>query len=97
MNVRKIFWGSKIPLDNQTNLWENNNMNLLNQMIEMNILSIVILDAIRRDRFDETDEDYENLTSVIKSLQFITENLMAVRGETEKIQTQTVDKPNWMW
>lgn len=97
MNVRKIFRGSKIPLDNQTNLWDNNNMNLLNQMIEMNILSIVILDAIRRDRFDETDEDYENLTSVIKSLQFITENLMAVRGETEKIQTQTVDKPNWMW
>ena len=71
-------------------------MNLLNQMIEMNILSIVILDAIRRDRFDETDGDYENLTLVIKSLQFITENLMVVRGETEKIQTQTVDKPNWM-
>lgn len=71
-------------------------MNLLNQMIEMNILSIVILDAIRRDRFDETDGDYENLTLVIKSLQFITENLMAVSGETEKIQTQTVDKPNWM-
>ena len=71
-------------------------MNLLNQMIEMNILSLVILDAIRRDRFDETDGDYQNLTSVIKSLQFITENLMAVRGETEKIQTQTVDKPNWM-
>lgn len=71
-------------------------MNLLNQMIEMNILSIVILDAIRRDRFDETDEDHQNLTSVIKSLQFITENLMAVRGETEKNQTQTVDKPNWM-
>lgn len=71
-------------------------MNLLNQMIEMNILSIVILDAIRRDRFDETDEDHLNLTSVIKSLQFITENLIAVRGETEKIQTQTVDKPNWM-
>ena len=71
-------------------------MNLLNQMIEMNILSIVILDAIRRDRFDETDGDYENLTLVIKSLQFITENLMAVSGKTEKIQTQTVDKPNWM-
>ena len=71
-------------------------MNLLNQMIEMNILSIVILDEIRRDRFDETDEDHQNLTSVIKSLQFITENLMAVRDETEKIQDQTVDKPNWM-
>ena len=71
-------------------------MNLLNQMIEMNILSIVILDAIRHDRFDETDEDHQNLTSVIISLQFITENLMALRGETEKNQTQTVDKPNWM-
>ena len=71
-------------------------MNLLNQIIEMNILSLVILDAIRRDRFDETDGDHHNLTSVIKSLQFITENLMAVRGETEKNQTQTVDKPNWM-
>lgn len=71
-------------------------MNLLNQMVEMNILSLVILDAIRRDRFDETDEDHQNLTSVIESLQFITENLMVVRGEIEKIQTQTVDKPNWM-
>ena len=59
-------------------------MNLLNQMIEMNILSIVLLGAILRDRFDETDEDHQNLTSVIISLQFITENLMALRGVNER-------------
>lgn len=63
-------------------------MNLLNQMIELNNLSIVILDAIRRERFDETDRDYENLTLVIKSLQFITENLMVVSSDSNCWQTE---------